>query len=77
MSRIASIALTAALGVAGIAGTVQADPGLPEAPAARPLIYADAYYAPFYYTRARYDHRWHRGYGWDRHHHFHRDWRRW
>jgi len=46
MYRFASVALTAALGVAGVAQSVPAE--------AHPFAYAPAYYGPYSYERGRY-----------------------
>jgi len=62
MSRIASIALGAALAVASLAQSLPADAhpdvsvgiGLPGGALVQPLPYASVYYAPYYYTHARY-----------------------
>jgi hypothetical protein len=78
MYKLASVALSAALGVAGVAQTApaKADPyisvgiGFPGvAVVASP--YAPAYYGPYYYWQGRY---WHRDYDRDRDDRFHRRW---
>lgn len=74
MYKLASVALTAVLGVAGVAQTTtaKADPyisvgiGFPGVAVVAPY-YAPAYYRP-YYWQGRY---WHRDYDRDR---FHRGW---
>ncbi len=62
MSRIASIAMGAALGVASMAQSLPADAhpdvsvgiGFPGGAVVQPLPYASVYDAPYYYTHARY-----------------------
>jgi len=76
MFKIASVALSAALGVAGVMQSrpaaahpdVNVGIGLPGRAVAEPLPYASVYYAPYYYTHARY---WRHGYDRYRHDHFH------
>ena len=82
MYKFASVALTAALGVAGVAQSAPAEAhpyvrvgiGFPGVAVVEPF-----YYAPVYYAHGRY---WHRDYDRDRDDHFHRRWdhdrdRRW
>jgi hypothetical protein len=62
MYKIASVALSAALGVAGIAQSVPAEAhpfvsvriGLPGVAVVEPFAYAPAYYAPYDYWHGRY-----------------------
>jgi hypothetical protein len=85
MYKLASVALSAALGIAGVSHSVSAEahpyvrvgialPGiaLPSVAVVEPS-YAPGYYAPYYYApyyaHGRY---WHR----DRYEHFHRHWDR-
>ena len=81
MYKIASVALTAALGVAGVAHSVTAEAhpyvsvgiGFPGVAVVEPFAYAPAYYGPYYYEHGRY---------WRRDDRFHRRWdhdgdRRW
>jgi hypothetical protein len=71
MYKIASVALTAALGVAGVAQSqpAEAHPYV----VVEPYAFAPAYYAPYYwhgqYWHGRY---WHHGYDRYRYEHFHR-----
>ena len=87
MYKLASVALSAALGVAGVAHSVTAEAhpyvtvgiGFPRVAVVEPFAYAPGYYAPYYYGYGRY---WHRDYDRDRYEHFHRHWdhdgdRRW
>jgi len=87
MYKLASIALAAALGVAGVAQSVpaQAHPyvsvgiGFPGVAFVEPFAYAPAYYGPYYYAHGRY---WRHDYDRDRVDRFHRRWdhdgdRRW
>ena len=87
MYKLASIALTAALGVAGVAQSVPAEAhplvsvgiGFPGVAVVEPFAYAPTYYGPYYYARGRY---WRRDYDRDRDDRFHRRWdhdgdRRW
>jgi hypothetical protein len=80
MYKLASVALSAALGIAGVAlsTTAEAHPtiavgiGLPGVAVVEPFGYAPAYYAPYapgpYYWHGRY---WRRDYDRDRYEHFH------
>jgi hypothetical protein len=78
MYKLASVALSAALGVAGVARTApaEADPyisvgiGFPGVAVVAPA-YAPAYYGPYYYWQGRY---WHRDYDRDRDDRFHGRW---
>jgi hypothetical protein len=80
MYKIASIALTAALGVAGVAQSQPAEAhpyvavgiGYPGAVVVEPYAFAPAYYGPYYYGHGRY---WHHGYDRYRYEHF-RHWDR-
>jgi hypothetical protein len=87
MYKFASVALTAALGVAGVAQSAPAEAhpyvsvgiGLPGVAVVDPFYYAPAYYGPYYSAHGRY---WHRDYDRDRDDRFHRRWdhdrdRRW
>ncbi len=87
MYKFASVALTAALGVAGVAQSVPAEAhpyvsvgnGLPGVAVVEPFAYAPAYYGPYFYEHGRY---WRRDYDRDRDDRFHRRWdhdgdRRW
>ena len=87
MYKFASVALTAAIGVAGVAQSVPAEAhpyvsvgiGLPGVAVVEPFAYAPAYYGPYYYEHGRY---WRRDYDRDRDDRFHRRWdhdgdRRW
>jgi hypothetical protein len=87
MYKFASVGLTAALGVAGVAQSVPAEAhpyvsvgnGLPGVAVVEPFAYAPAYYGPYYYEHGRY---WRRDYDRDRDDRFHRRWdhdgdRRW
>ena len=71
MYKIASVALTAALGVAGVAHSVPAEAhpyvsvgiGFPGVAVVEPFAYAPAFYGPYYYEHGRYgrrDDRFHR-----------------
>jgi hypothetical protein len=86
MYKIASIALTAALGVAGVAQSVTAEAhpyvsvgiGLPGIAVVAPIAYAPPYYGyapayngPYYYAHGRY---WRHDYDRDRDDRFHRRW---
>ena len=85
MNKLASVALSAALGVAGVSHSVSAEahpyvsvgialPGVAVVePSYPPGYYAPYYYAPYYYAHGRY---WHRDYDHDRYEHFHRHWDR-
>jgi len=82
MYKIASLALSAALGVAGVMHSLPADAHryvgagieFPGGAVVEPLTYTPAYYAPYYYTHARY---WRHGYDRDRHRRLHQEhWRR-
>jgi hypothetical protein len=87
MYKFASVALTAALGVAGVAQSVPAEAhpyvsvgiGFPGVAVVEPYAYAPAYYGAYYYAHGRY---WRHDYGRDRDDRFHRRWdhdgdRRW
>jgi len=87
MNKLSSVALGAALVIAGVGASVsaQAHPyvsvgiGFPGVAVVEPFAYAPAYYAPYYYVHGRY---WHRDYDRDRDDHFRRRWdhdgdRRW
>ena len=87
MYKFASVALTAALGVAGVAQSVPAEAhpyisvgiGFPSVAVVEPFGYAPAYYRPYYYEHGRY---WRHDYDRDRDDRFHRRWdhdgdRRW
>jgi hypothetical protein len=62
MYRFASVALTAALGLAAVAESVPAEAhpyisvgiGLPGVAVVGPFAYGPAYYGPYYYERGRY-----------------------
>ena len=79
MYKLASVALSAALGVAGVAQSVPAEAhpyvsvgiGFPGVAVVEPFVYAPAYYRPYYRAHGRY---WHRDYDRDRDDHFRRDW---
>lgn len=84
MYKLASVALSAALGVAGVAHSVTAEAhpyvsvgiGFPRVAVVEPFAYAPGYYAPYFtgpYYRG-YDRYWHRDYDRDRYEHFHRRW---
>jgi hypothetical protein len=71
MYKFASVALSAALGVAGVAHSVRAEAhpyisvgiGVPSVAVVEPFAYAPAYYGPYYYEHGRYlrrDDRFHR-----------------
>jgi hypothetical protein len=74
MYKFASVALTAALGVAGVAQSVPAEAhpyvsvgiGFPGVAVIEPFAYAPAYYGPYYYAHGRY---WRRDYDRDRYDH--------
>jgi hypothetical protein len=74
MYKLASVTLSAALGVAGLAHSVTAEAhpyvsvgiGFPRVAVVEPFAYA-----PYYYGYGRY---WHRDYDRDRDEHFHRHW---
>jgi hypothetical protein len=85
MNKLSSVALGAALVVAGVGASVSAEAhpyvsvgiGFPGVAVVEPFAYAPGYYAPYYYAHGRY---WHRDY--DRDDHFRRRWdhdgdRRW
>ena len=87
MYKFASVALTAALGVAGVAQSVPAEAhpyvsvgiGFPGVAVVEPFAYAPAYYGPYYYAHGRY---WRHDHDRDRDDRFHRRWdhdgdRRW
>jgi hypothetical protein len=87
MYKFASVALTSALGVAGVAQSVPAEAhpyvsvgiGFPGVAVVEPFAYAPAYHGPYYYEHGRY---WRRDYDRDRDDRFHRRWdhdgdRRW
>ena len=77
MYKFASVALTAALGVAGVAQSVPAEAhpyvsvgiGFPSAAVVEPFAYAPAYYRTYYYGHGRY---WRHDYDRDRDDRFHR-----
>jgi hypothetical protein len=77
MYKFASVALTAALGVAGVAQSVPAEAhpyvsvgiGFPGVAVAEPFAYAPAYYGPYYYAHGRY---WRHDYDRNRDDRFHR-----
>jgi hypothetical protein len=82
MYKLASVALSAALGVAGVSqsGYAEAHPyvsvgiALPGVAVVEPVSYAPAYYAPYApydYAHGRYSHR---DYDRDRYEHLHRHW---
>ena len=82
MYKIASVALSAALGVAAVAQSTPAEAhpyvsvglGLPGVAVVDPFVYAPGYYAPYYYAHGRY---WRRDFGRDRYDHFrHERWDR-
>ena len=85
MYKLASVALSAALGIAGVSHSVSAEAhpyvrvgiALPGVAVVEPSYtrgyYAPYYYAPYYYAHGRY---WHRDYDRDRYEHFHRHWDR-
>ena len=81
MYKIASVALAAALGVAGVAKSVPAEAhpyisvgvDFPGVAIVEPYAYAPAYYRPYYYAHDRY---WRRDYDRDRDYRFHRRWDR-
>jgi len=78
MYKLASVALTAALGVAGVAQSVPAEAhpyvsvglGIPGV-AVEPFAYAPAYYGAYYRARGEY---WRHDYDRDRGDRFHRRW---
>jgi len=78
MYKIASVALTAALGIAGVAQSQSAEAhpyvaiGYPGPVVVAPYGYAPAFYGPYYYGHGRY---WHHGYDRYRYEHF-RHWER-
>ena len=77
MLKLASVALTSVLGVAGIASSVPAE--------AHPYVTVDVgvpvYYPGYVYVRPAYGHYWHRDCDRDRYEHIHHRWdhgdRRW
>ena len=85
MYKLASVALSAALGIAGVSHSVSAEahpyvsvgiavPGVAVvdyAPGYAPYYSPPYYYPPYYYPHGRY---WHRDYDRDRYEHFHRHW---
>jgi len=79
MYKLASVALSAALGVAGVAQSAPAEAhpyvsvgiGFPGVAVVEPVSYAPGYYAPYYYVHGRY---WRRDYDRDRDDHFRRHW---
>jgi hypothetical protein len=80
MYKLASVALSAALGVAGVAQSVPAEAhpyvsvaiAVPGVAVVEPFAYAPGYYySPHYYEHSRY---WRRDYDRDRDSHFHRHW---
>jgi hypothetical protein len=79
MYKLASVALSAALGVAGVAQSVPAEAhpyvsvgiGVPGAVVVEPFSYAPGYYGSYYYVHGGY---WHRDYDRDRYDRFHRHW---
>jgi hypothetical protein len=79
MYKFASVALTAALGVAGVAPSVPAEAhpyvsvGFPVVAVVEPFAYAPAYDRPYYYAHGRY---WRHDYDRDRDDRFHRRWDR-
>jgi len=80
MYKIASVALTAALGIAGVAQSQPAEAhpyvgvgiGYPGAVVVEPVGYAPGFYRPYDYWHGRY---WHHGYDRYRYEHF-RHWER-
>jgi hypothetical protein len=81
MFKLATVALTAVVGMAGIAASVPAEAhpyvsvgiGLPGV-VVEPFAYAPGYYAPYAYVRGPYGHYWRRDYDRDRYAHFHHRW---
>jgi len=81
MYKLASVALSAALGVAGVAQSAPAEAhpcitvgiGFPRVAVIEPFAYAPGYYGPRYYEHGRY---WHHDYDRDRDDHFHHHWDR-
>lgn len=79
MYRFASVALTAALGLAGVAESVPAEAhpyvsvgfGLPGVAVVGPFAYGPAYYGPYYYERGRY---WRHDFDRDKDNRFHHRW---
>jgi len=79
MYKLTSVALSAALGIAGVSPSVPAEAhpyvrvgiALPGVAVVEPFAYAPGYYAPYYYPHGPY---WHGGYDRDRYDHFHRRW---
>jgi hypothetical protein len=78
MYKLASVTLSAALGVTGIAHSITAEAhpyvsvgiGFPRVAVVEPFAYAPGY-APYYYGYGRY---WHREYDRNRYEHLHRHW---
>lgn len=86
MFKLATVAMTAAIGAAGVAASVPAEAhpyvsvgvGLPEV-FVGPVAYAPRYYAPYAYVHGPEGHYWHRDYDhgrYDFHHHWDHDWAR-
>jgi len=81
MNKLSSVALSAALVVAGVAASVSAEAhpyvsvavGYPDGTVVERFGYERPYYPRYYYERGRY---WHRDYDRDRYDHFHRRWDR-
>jgi hypothetical protein len=79
MYKFASVALTAALGLAGVAESVPAEAhpyvsvgiGLPGVAVVGPFPYGPAYYGPYYHERGRY---WRHDFDRDRDDRFHHRW---
>jgi hypothetical protein len=79
MYKLASVALSAALGIAGVSHSMSAEAhpyvrvgiALPGVAVVEPFAYAPGYYSPYYYPHGPY---WHRDYDRDRYEHFHRHW---
>jgi hypothetical protein len=77
MYKLASLALSAGLGLAGVAQTAPAEAhpyvtvgiGLPGVAVVAPVPYAVGYYGPYAYGPGHY---WRRDYDRDRYEHFHR-----
>ncbi len=77
MYKLASIALSAALGVAGVAQSLPAEAcgrvviDGPRFAIGAPVVYNAGFYGPYYYEHGRY---WRHDYDRDRYEHFHRHW---
>jgi hypothetical protein len=77
MYKLASLALTASLGVAGLSRSVPAEAcgrvviEGPRIAMGAPVVYDAGYYGPYYYEHGRY---WRHDY--DRYEHFHHHWDR-